>query len=80
MTSLKNLKSLRDGRGWTQQELADNAGVRVDVIRKHEQGAVEDTLLSIAYPIARALDVSIEALFLHETSHETLEIVEQVPA
>lgn len=72
MTSLRNLKVLRDGRGWTQQELADAAGVKVDVIRKHEQGAVDDTLLSIAYPISQALGVSIEALFLAASSHETL--------
>ncbi|MBZ9752764.1 helix-turn-helix domain-containing protein [Deinococcus sp. HMF7604] len=80
MTSLKNLKSLRDSRGWTQQELADKASVHVDVIRKHEQNAVKDTLLSIAHPIAKALDVSIEALFLSESSHETLKVAEQVPA
>lgn len=72
MTSLRNLKALRDERGWTQQELADKAGVKVDVIRNHEQNKVEDTLLSIAHPIANALGVEIEALFLPESSHKTL--------
>lgn len=74
MTSLRNLKRIRDARGWTQQELAEKAGVHVDVIRKHEQSAVKDTLLSIAHPIAQALDVSIEALFLLESSHKTLTV------
>lgn len=72
MTSLRNLKGLRELRGWTQQELADKAGVKVDVIRNHEQNKVEDTLLSIAHPIAIALGVEIEALFLAGSSHRTL--------
>lgn len=72
MTSLRNLKLLREQQGWTQQELADKAGVKVDVVRNHEQNKVEDTLLSIAYPIAKALGVQIEALFLPESSHKTL--------
>ncbi|MFK7601855.1 helix-turn-helix domain-containing protein [Deinococcus sp. SM5_A1] len=72
MTSLRNLKALRTARGWTQQQLAEESGVKVDAIRKQEQGAVEDTLLSIAHPLAQALDVPIEGLFLPASSHKTL--------
>lgn len=81
MTSLRNLKLLREQQGWTQQELADKAGVKVDVVRNHEQNKVEDTLLSIAHPIAKALGVQIEALFLSESSHKTLSVISlEVPA
>lgn len=76
MTSLRNLKLLREQQGWTQQELADKAGVKVDVVRNHEQNKVDDTLLSIAHPLAVALDVQIEALFLPRTSHTTLSAVQ----
>lgn len=72
MTSLRNLKLLREQQGWTQQELADKAGVKVDVVRNHEQNKVDDTLLSIAHPLAIALSVQIEDLFLPKTSHKTL--------
>lgn len=75
MTSLRNLKLLREQQGWTQQELADKAGIKVDVVRNHEQNKVDDTLLSIAHPLAVALDVQIEALFLPRTSHKTLSAV-----
>lgn len=81
MTSLRNLKVLRDQRGWTQQELADKAGVKVDVIRNHEQNKVDDTLLSIAFPISSALGVRIEDLFLPVSSHETLNTeLQDIPA
>lgn len=80
MTSLRNLKAIRQKRGLTQNDLAEAAGVKVDAIRNHEQGAVQDTLLSLAYPLAKALEVSIEELFLPETSHKTLEVPALVSA
>lgn len=72
MTKLVNLKSIRERRGWSQQRLADEAKVNVDVIRKQEQGVHDDIYLSSACSLATALEVPIEGLFLPAFSHRTL--------
>jgi len=59
-TSTSNLTTclyeLRRRRGLTQQELADAAGVSVDIIRKLEQGQRSSALLTTLMAIAQALD------------------------
>jgi len=61
--NLCHLQALRRERNLTQSQLADKAGVKLAVIQKHERGAVHDALLSIAVPLAVALDVPVESLF-----------------
>jgi transcriptional regulator with XRE-family HTH domain len=46
----------------TQQELAERAGVSVDLVRKLEQGVKQSALLVSLNKIARALDVDVSAL------------------
>lgn len=46
----------------TQQELADRAGVSVDVIRKLEQGRRQTVLIGTLHAIARALDTDVAAI------------------
>lgn len=46
----------------TQQELADRAGVSVDVIRKLEQGRRQTVLIGTLHAIARALDTDAAAI------------------
>ena len=47
----------------TQRELADAAGISVDVIRKLEQGSRHTTSIATLHRIARALGVDIATLF-----------------
>jgi transcriptional regulator with XRE-family HTH domain len=55
----------------TQRELADRAGVSVDVISKLEQGSKQKALLVTLHRIAQALDVSILALLVEPNRVDT---------
>ncbi|ASO20997.1 transcriptional regulator with XRE-family HTH domain [Actinoalloteichus hoggarensis] len=55
------IRGLR-GRVLTQRELADAAGVSVDLIRKLEQGARQRASIGSLHAIARALDVDVADL------------------
>ncbi|MFC6617961.1 helix-turn-helix domain-containing protein [Deinococcus radiophilus] len=61
--NLTGLKGIREARGITQQQLSEQAGVSIATIQKQEQGVQRDVSLSIALPIAQALEVSVEQLF-----------------
>src|SRR5262245_56839381 len=54
------LKELREGRGWTQQQLADRAGLAVGIVRKLERRENKPTW-ETALTLASALGVSTEA-------------------
>lgn len=56
------IKSLREFRDVTQEELAARAGVHVDTIRKLEQGARQSARINTLRALARALDVQLERL------------------
>jgi transcriptional regulator with XRE-family HTH domain len=58
---IKRLRTARLPRV-TQQELAERAGVSVDLIRKLEQGTKQSALLTSLGKIAQALDVDVSAL------------------
>ncbi len=49
----------------TQRELAERAGVSVDLISKLEQGRKQTALLVTLHKIARALDVDVSVLLAH---------------
>jgi transcriptional regulator with XRE-family HTH domain len=56
----KNVRRLRDSRGWTQEELAEGAGVSsVKMIETGHRGGRVATLQKIA----RALEVPLQDLF-----------------
>ena len=60
---MKNhLKALRAERGWTQQELADRAGVSRQTIHSIESGKY-DPSLPLAFVLARLFRATIEDLF-----------------
>lgn len=46
----------------TQQELAERAGLSIDVVRKLEQGRRQTVLIGTLHALARALDVDVSAL------------------
>jgi transcriptional regulator with XRE-family HTH domain len=55
------LARLRQAKGWTQQQLAVEAGVHAMTVSSAERGAVEPLLTTIE-AIARALGVSVAEL------------------
>jgi transcriptional regulator with XRE-family HTH domain len=59
MTFAEKLKELRQAAGLTQAELAERSGRGLGAIRDYEQGNREP-LLSTAFKLAAALDVSVE--------------------
>jgi len=63
----ERIRQLRTGRlpKLTQRELAERAGVSVDLISKLEQGTKQSALLVTLHKLARALDVDITALVSH---------------
>lgn len=63
MFSLDRLKSVREEKRLTQQQLSDLSGVPIATIQKQEQGIQKDASLSIAAPLAAALGIAIEDLY-----------------
>jgi len=58
----KRLKELRKERNWTQQKLAENAGLSFNAITKIEQGAAEHPTLKTLLKLADAFGISLDAL------------------
>jgi putative transcriptional regulator len=56
------LKALRSERGWTQQDLADRAGVSRQTIHSIESGKY-DPSLPLAFVLARLFGARIEDVF-----------------
>ncbi|MEW6180492.1 MAG: helix-turn-helix transcriptional regulator [Chloroflexota bacterium] len=63
---MKNrLEQYRLQKGWTQQELAQKAGVTRQTIISLENGRYNPSIL-LAFRLARLFGVPIEELFLYE--------------
>jgi putative transcriptional regulator len=60
-----HLKFLRESRGWTQGNLADQLGVSRQTVNALETGRY-DPALPLAFRIARLFAQPIEAIFLPE--------------
>lgn len=56
------IKSLREFRDLTQEQLADRADVSVDTVRKLEQNLRQSARINTLRALARALDVQLERL------------------
>ena len=61
MNTGKFITALRDKKGWSQAELADNSGVSRVMIGKYERGEAAPSI-EAAKKIADALDVSLDYL------------------
>jgi putative transcriptional regulator len=66
------LEQLRAAKGWTQQELADRAGVSRQTIISLERGRYNPSIL-LAFRLARQFDVKIEDIFLYSEEEDTYE-------
>jgi len=58
----KRLKELRKKAGWSQQKLAEEAGLSYNTITKIEQGAATKPTIQTMIKIADAFKISIDEL------------------
>ncbi len=58
----KQLKGLRKKAGWSQQKLAEKAGLSYNVITKIEQGAAKNPNIQTIIKLANAFKISIDEL------------------
>ena len=58
----KRLKELRKKSGWSQQKLAEEAGLSYNTITKIEQGAATKPTIQTMIKIADAFKISIDEL------------------
>ena len=58
----KKIKELRNKAGWSQQKLAEKAGVSYNTITKIEQGAATMPTIQTMIKIADAFGISLDAL------------------
>ena len=57
-----SLKRLRKERAWTQQKLAEKAGMSYVIITKIEQGVSKEPTILTMIKLAEALGVSLDEL------------------
>ena len=62
----ENIRLLRKARGWSQEELGEQADLSYKFIGEIERGAVNPSLDSLA-GIAAALNIEISKLFLNDS-------------
>ena len=58
----KRLKELRKKSGWSQQKLAEKAGLSYNVITKIEQGAAKNPNIQTIIKLANAFKISLDEL------------------
>lgn len=63
----KRLKILRKEHSWTQQELAQKAGLSFNAVTKIEQGAAKHPTLKTLIKLSDAFGVSIDTLVGRKT-------------
>ncbi len=58
----QRLKQLRKKAGWSQQRLAEKAGLSYNVITKIEQGAAKNPNIQTIIKLANAFKISLDEL------------------
>ena len=61
-TNLKNIKELRNKKGWSQEKLAREADISYQTLIKIERGGIKNPKIETMIKLAKALDVSIDEL------------------
>jgi len=59
---LKNLPKFRKQKGWSQEKLAQEAGISYNTLIKIERGGIENPKIETVIKLAKALSVSIDEL------------------
>jgi transcriptional regulator with XRE-family HTH domain len=73
------IADLRLRRGLTQEQLADRAGLSVDVVRKLEQGQRKSARLATINALARALDTEPSFLVGQPSTFESTSVADNEP-
>ncbi len=60
--NLRNLKKLRNKKGWSQERLAREAGISYHTLIKIEQDRIRNPKLETIIKLAKALGVSLDKL------------------
>ncbi|MBU0569351.1 helix-turn-helix transcriptional regulator [Patescibacteria group bacterium] len=58
----KHLRKIREGRKWTQEELAERAGMHFTYVGQIERGVRNPSLVNL-YKLAKALKINAGKLF-----------------
>jgi len=66
----KRLKELRKQRNWTQQKLAEKAGLSFNAITKIEQGAAKHPTLKTLLKLADTFEISLDELVGRKTNQK----------
>ena len=59
---LKNLVTLRKQKGWSQEKLAQEAGISYNTLIKLERNGIKNPKIETVIKLADALDVSLDKL------------------
>jgi len=59
---LSGLKNLREQKGWTQEKLAQEAGISYHTVIKIERGFIKDPRIGTVINLAKALGVSLDKI------------------
>lgn len=59
---LKNLAKFRKQKGWSQEKLAQQAGISYNTLIKIERSGIENPKIETVIKLAKALDTSIDNL------------------
>ena len=59
---LKNLSKIRKQKGWSQEKLAQEAGISYNTLIKIERSGIINPKIETVIKLARALQISIDTL------------------
>lgn len=62
----KRIKQLRARRNWTQQDLAEKAGLSFNAVTKIEQGVAEFPTLKTLLKLSKAFGIGLDELVGHK--------------
>ncbi|MCK5466028.1 helix-turn-helix transcriptional regulator [Candidatus Parcubacteria bacterium] len=62
ITNLKNIKELRNKKGWSQEKLSREADISYQTLIKIERGGIKNPKIETMIKLAKALGVSIDEL------------------
>jgi len=59
---LKNLAKIRKQKGWSQEKLAQEAGISYNTLIKIERNGIENPKIETVIKLANALKISVDEL------------------
>ena len=59
---LKNLAKIRKQKGWSQEKLAQEAGISYNTLIKIERGGIANPKIETVIKLAEALNISVDEL------------------